>query len=65
MATPRRERTFVVRMWLPEEESGSGTWRGAIRDVARERTFYVVGSREIADYIGAALESPPERPKTD
>jgi hypothetical protein len=52
-------------MWLPEEESGSGTWRGAIRDVARERTFYVVGSREIADYIGAALESPPERPKTD
>jgi hypothetical protein len=50
-------------MWLPDDEPGNGNWRGAIRDVARERTFYVVGSREIADYIGAALEWAPENPE--
>jgi hypothetical protein len=66
---PRRQRVFMVRMWLPEEleEPGerqvagvhrhgpSGEWRGSVRDVTAERTYYVVGTREIADYIASAL----------
>jgi hypothetical protein len=33
-------------------------WRGSVRDVVADRTYYVVGTREIADYIASALTEP-------
>jgi hypothetical protein len=63
MAPERVERVFMVRMWLPVGDPSVSEWRGSVRDVQTERTFYVVGTREIADYIASAL--PPIGPVTE
>ena len=49
----------MVRMWIPEEIEGSpaAEWRGSVRDVSAQRTYYVVGTREIADYIAGSLNA--------
>ena len=48
----------MVRMWLSEGVQSNGEWRGSVRDVTAERTYYVVETREIADFIASALNSP-------
>ncbi len=58
----RSERAFIVRMWLSEEMHGTGEWRGSVRDVTAERTYYVVETREIADFIANALSSSEPAP---
>ncbi len=51
----------MVRMWLSEGHNGE--WRGSVRDVTAERTYYVVETREIADFIANALSSPEPIPR--
>ena len=57
----RRERVFVVRMWCAGEDRATSAWRGSVRDVKSGRLLYVVGTREVADYIAATLSDDEER----
>ena len=57
----RRERVFVVRMWCAGEDCAPSAWRGSVRDVKSGRLLYVVGTREVADYIAATLSDDEER----
>lgn len=56
MPSPHRERVFLIRMWQADEAGEH--WRGSVRDVAAGKTFYVLGTREMADCVGAALAVP-------
>jgi hypothetical protein len=48
----------MVRMWVPAGVRRTDDWRGSVRDVGADRVYYVVGTREIADYIASALTEP-------
>ena len=52
---PRNERVFMVRMWQASERDEAAEWRGSVRDVSADQTYYVVGTQEIGDFIAGAL----------
>jgi hypothetical protein len=63
MKNERSEVVFVVRMWQQGiGENGESEWRGSIYQVDSGRSFYVAGSREVADFIGASLARSPHGP---
>ena len=45
----------MIRMWQDAAGGRTDEWRGSVRDVSAGRTYYVVGTREIADFIASAL----------
>ena len=55
MNTSRRERVFVVRMWLEPESTAPPMWRGSIHDVAADLKRYVTGPEEAAEFIAIRL----------
>ena len=55
MNTSRRERVFVVRMWLEPDSTSPPVWRGSIHDVAADLKRYVTGPDEAAEFIAIRL----------
>jgi hypothetical protein len=53
--TSRRERVFVVRMWLEPESTAPPVWRGSIHDIATDSKRYVTGPEEAAEFIAIRL----------
>jgi hypothetical protein len=55
MNPKRRDATFLVRMWLPEESDGDAQWRGSVLEVVSGKRFFVTQARDVADFIDAHL----------
>ncbi|MBV8364818.1 MAG: hypothetical protein JO193_09660 [Candidatus Eremiobacteraeota bacterium] len=53
----RREVTFLVRMWLQQENSGTDHWRGSVQEVASGKRRFVTGTPDVADFIATHLQS--------
>ena len=51
----RRERLFIVRMWLEPDSTTPPAWRGSIHDVAADLKRYVTGPEEAAEFIAIRL----------
>ena len=51
----RRERLFIVRMWLEPDSTTPPMWRGSIHDVAADLKRYVTGPEEAAEFIAVRL----------
>jgi hypothetical protein len=51
----RRERLFIVRMWLEPDSTTPPMWRGSIHDVAADLKRYVTGPEEAAEFIAIRL----------
>jgi hypothetical protein len=53
--TSRRERVFIVRMWLEPESTASPVWRGSIHDIGTDLKRYVTAPEEAAEFIAIRL----------
>lgn len=51
----RRDVTFLVRMWLPEDSDGDAQWRGSVLEVTSGKRFFVTQPRDVADFIDGQL----------
>ncbi len=62
MKTRPDQLVFVVRMWVQGgDDPAAREWRGSVQEVASGVRIYVVGARDVADFIGARIASHSER----
>jgi hypothetical protein len=54
----RNEFTFVVRMWLRDENAES-QWRGSVHEVSSGRKRFICGTRDVAEFIASFLRAEP------
>lgn len=58
MNARRREMTFIVRMWLPEDSRSQANWRGSVHEIVSGKRLFVTGPRDVADFIAMHLDEP-------